>query len=741
MKNKTFPQIGSDDSLSFCRKWDNGTHVQKLILCREFNTSYKSTLNYRSDCKIIDVPKPVTHIASYSWEEHIKRIKLMEDLVGIHLQYPTEITIEIPTELPFGVIWSADWHLGAPGIDYDSFEKDMSFIPKQKGMKINIGGDGYQNIIQTSKIGSSMNQTPICVQKGLYVLTLKKLLESIFAISTGNHNYWTTLMTGEDWDAELANRLHLVYLKHFCRINLVVGKQLYPLIRMHKSRYNCLSPETEIKLVNGTTKTIEELSHETEPYWVYGINPRGGEIVPTKATPAKVTGENVPIYEVFLDNGNSFKATGNHKVMIKQGRQVNNFKQVNELQSGDSLMPFNWSYDNKWMKGYELIQNPIWGKWHFTHRLFGGHRPQNNIIHHIDFNLKNNCPENLKIMTVSEHMKIHSCSKERRAKMSKLHKGKIISPENRKKVSINTKKLLSDPTYYNFWISRVREVAKSPSSRLNKSLGHMGCKHSEETKIKQGIGIRNYWKHRPRLSKFKGMTYEERFGIKRAKEIKEKVGIASRNVNRPHPSLDKAVAFIIDKLSQGETTVSHLIKEGTDMGISQRTIGWAKSEIGLITTRYKRKGKQGWIYTWKLPVINHKVVSVKYIGIIPKVYDIETETHNFGLACGIFVHNSSFNLTHCCKQNQRLHFPDARVVVVEHQHTGAIEQYIYNEKECVAIRTGTYAVYDDYALQNGYFGAHVCNPTVVFYPNEDKLVGFKDMRDAAVYLKAVRGDK
>jgi len=340
LKNKTFPQIGSDDSLSFCRKWDNGTHVQKLILCREFNTSYKSTLNYRSDCKIIDVPKPITHIASYSWEEHIRRIKLMEDLVGIHLQYPTEITIEIPTELPFGVIWSADWHLGAPGIDYDSFEKDMSFIPKQKGMKINIGGDGYQNIIQTSKIGSSMNQTPICVQKGLYVLTLKKLLESIFAISTGNHNYWTTLMTGEDWDAELANRLHLVYLKHFCRINLVVGKQLYPLIRMHQSRYN-----------------------------------------------------------------------------------------------------------------------------------------------------------------------------------------------------------------------------------------------------------------------------------------------------------------------------------------------------------------------------------------------------------------SIYNLTHTCKQNQRLHFPDARVVVAEHRHVAAIEQYRYNDKECIAIRPGTYAVYDDYALQNGYFGAHVCNPTVVFYPNEDKLVGFKDMRDAAIYLKAVRGDK
>ena len=100
--------------------------------------------------------------------------------------------------------------------------------------------------------------------------------------------------------------------------------------------------------------------------------------------------------------------------------------------------------------------------------------------------------------------------------------------------------------------------------------------------------------------------------------------------------------------------------------------------------------------------------------------------------------NSSFNLTHTCKQYQRLYAPDARMVTVEHRHQAAIEQYRYNEKECVAIRPGTYAVYDDFAQQNGYFGAHVANPTVILYPHEDKIIGFKDMWDAVVYLRAVR---
>jgi len=100
--------------------------------------------------------------------------------------------------------------------------------------------------------------------------------------------------------------------------------------------------------------------------------------------------------------------------------------------------------------------------------------------------------------------------------------------------------------------------------------------------------------------------------------------------------------------------------------------------------------------------------------------------------------NSNFNLTHSCKQYQRMHFPDARIIVVEHQHVGAVEQYRYNDQECVALRTGTYCVRDDWALQNGYFGSHVCNPTVVLFPNEDHIVAFKRQSDAVTFLKAVR---
>ena len=276
-------------------------------------------------------------LESPSWDKHLEAIKSMDNLVSFHHKTPTELFIEIDTDKPIAICNTADWQLGQNGVDYDTFGKHVQIWEKAEGLYLNIGGDGYQNVIQPSKVGSSHNQTPVSVQKGFYVLTLKKLLHNILCVGTGNHNYWTTLADGEDWDKELSRRLNVVYTKHSARIDIKVGKQVYTILRMHKGRFN-----------------------------------------------------------------------------------------------------------------------------------------------------------------------------------------------------------------------------------------------------------------------------------------------------------------------------------------------------------------------------------------------------------------SSFNLTHSAKQYQRLYCPEARIIVIEHNHAGAIEQYLYNERECVAIRPGTYAVYDDYALQNGFYGNHICNPTVVLYPKEDRLVGFKDMADALIYLKAVR---
>ena len=175
---------------------------------------------------------------SATWEEHIETMKQMDKLVAFHHRTPSKITIEIKTDSPVVRAATADWHLGMFGVDYKAFREDVEFIHDEPLLKVNIGGDGYHNIIEPSKMGSGHNQSPISVQKGLYVLTLEKLKEDIDTIRTGNHNYWTTLAEGEDWDMEITRKIRLVYLKHFGVVYYKVGEMVYPWLMMHKSRYN-----------------------------------------------------------------------------------------------------------------------------------------------------------------------------------------------------------------------------------------------------------------------------------------------------------------------------------------------------------------------------------------------------------------------------------------------------------------------------------------------------------------------
>jgi len=82
--------------------------------------------------------------------------------------------------------------------------------------------------------------------------------------------------------------------------------------------------------------------------------------------------------------------------------------------------------------------------------------------------------------------------------------------------------------------------------------------------------------------------------------------------------------------------------------------------------------------------------------------------------------------------------PDARVLIGEHKHTGDLEQYQYNGKESIAAQCGTYSVWDDHAQQWGFYGATICNPTILLWPFEDRILGFKNMYDAIEVLRSFR---
>jgi hypothetical protein len=173
-----------------------------------------------------------------SWDEQLRIFQEFDSIVSIHSQTPHEVIIEIKTEVPVSLTIVEDIHLGAPGFPYDEFGDDMRFLRDEPGMFVEVGGDGYQNIIQPSKVGSSHNQMPISAQRGLFVLTLKELKDKIKVLRTGNHNYWSTTAVGEDWEQELARRMKLLYMKHRGIIHWKIGSQVYTELAMHQARFN-----------------------------------------------------------------------------------------------------------------------------------------------------------------------------------------------------------------------------------------------------------------------------------------------------------------------------------------------------------------------------------------------------------------------------------------------------------------------------------------------------------------------
>lgn len=176
----------------------------------------------------------------------------------------------------------------------------------------------------------------------------------------------------------------------------------------------CFVGETLIPLLNGTQKTLKELSLAGEVFYVYSIN-KDNLIVPGKAIALK-TRQNAELLQVEISGGQIIKCTPDHKFLMRDGT----YRRADQLEFNDSLMPLYRTYETR--DGYERVKNPG-GKVRHTHKLvaeyFSKTLPKNKVVHHIDHNHFNNDPTNLTYMTVAAHSKLHRVKDKAKAFKSK----------------------------------------------------------------------------------------------------------------------------------------------------------------------------------------------------------------------------------------------------------------------------------------------------------------------------------
>lgn len=119
-----------------------------------------------------------------------------------------------------------------------------------------------------------------------------------------------------------------------------------------------------------------------------------------------------------------------------------------------------------------------------------------------------------------------------------------------------------------------------------------------------------------------------------------------------------------------------------------------------------------------------------------------------GLGCGDITYqiamrhqfnlNSRFNQTHAVKQWQRIGDYQFDIGAIGHHHEACLEHGIYRSQPCIYIRPGSYQITSSYSRRYGYNRSIPTCPTVLLWPNERRMLGFWDVRDAAEMLTKTR---
>ena len=379
----------------------------------------------------------------------------------------------------------------------------------------------------------------------------------------------------------------------------------------------CLTGDTKIKLLNGTSRTLKDLYDKKESnFWVYSLDEKGN-IVPGKADKVILTQKNAEVLKITLDSGEYFKCTPNHLCLLRNGVYV----EAKNLKPGNTLMPLYTKMDHvRGKQGsskytYEMVYNPglaekqgeKTGEWKFTHRLVAkytyGNPKKDTIIHHKNFNKEDNTPENLQPMSQKEHMQIHNnpernlASKirmeelykdpERSEERKRLCREGLSKPEVREKISQASKKFWSNPDN--------KEEARKRS---------LGRKVNIETKKKLSNSAKEIY-------------------LKNPEDIMQRLQRATIAATKSN----KGRKFSVErrKLQSINAKKAYSTPEGREKQRARIKAYWDR-----------KKAEQQSLKEYK----NHKVVSVE---CVPNedVFDIHSvdKFHNFALEVGVFVHN------------------------------------------------------------------------------------------------------
>ncbi len=437
----------------------------------------------------------------------------------------------------------------------------------------------------------------------------------------------------------------------------------------------CFSGDTKVALVDGRALSFKELAKEHKngkKNYCYTIDDNGKVQVAHIVEP-RITRHAAEVIKVELDNQESIICTPDHKFMLRDG----GYKEARCLTQDDSLMPFHRKISKiegrVTIKGYEMVLNPGTSWWSFTHVLADNYnvnegvcpsKTTSEIVHHVDFNKRNNNPNNLVRMDKQEHFHFHtqnldktlhseeSKEKARRAHQSPEYRKKITeimkTPEMRKILSARAKKQWENEEYKKYMMQKFKEFycsneeyRKENKERLNREqkeywrekqnrkkqsqcIKYFFEKHPERKVVLSNLAKKQWadanlraWRREKTEMQWTADFREKRKKTYNQTYLRKGLGVLY-DIYREHGCVDFKRYNEIRK----ETNDKSLIKHNT---LADR---FFDGDV--------RKLREAVVN------LNHRIKSIERVHEPIDVYDLEVSgTHNFALQSGVFVHNSS----------------------------------------------------------------------------------------------------
>ena len=351
--------------------------------------------------------------------------------------------------------------------------------------------------------------------------------------------------------------------------------------------YDCVGPDTIIPLPDGTYPTIKELAEKykdkpQERFYVYSYDHETDSIKLGKAFhPRKKGGGTRMGYKVTFGNGQYVVGSIKHPFMMRDG----SYKMIYDLKVGESVMPF---YQKDFYgHGYRHIYNFSKG-WQSEHKIvaeqFDRLLNENEVVHHKNFDKTNNSPDNLQIMTESDHKAYHC----------KIITNKLWSPENKPHT---LEKVRNSEGYKN------RTFHHWNGERTGEKNPFFGKNHSDESNEKRSETLKEVFINRDQNGE-KNPKYRDDLTIEVLK-----------------------IKAIEHYKQNGKLTSWEFVKElGCDYSVLQNRL--KSNNIDWKTFKNEVES-----------TLNHKIVSIESIGQID-VYDVTVEKyHNFATD-SVFVKNT-----------------------------------------------------------------------------------------------------